>query len=163
MCKIFWKDYTRWALCYLLVMCLFMGLYYILGFYKIEHVDVFSDELPTVIGVIRNNTFHFLQHIILFPLSPILILRDIFLITTEIFISAEISGVGKTIMLLVPHGLVEMPNIMLYSFIGFRMANVLWKERRLSAVIKQIQIYRYNIVISYGLLIIAAVLEGVNL
>lgn len=112
------------------------------------------------IEIIFNNLKNFLMYIILFPFMPLFWLLDFIITTWSIFVSIESVGILTTIDKLFPHGLIEIPNYTLYSYISFLMMKDFYKNFSNSVVKINFWAYRKLFLVNVVLIIIGGLVEG---
>lgn len=74
------------------------------------------EKRKTFIEILVNNSNNFLMYVIYFPISVFLLLFDLITIGVASSIALDIYGVSKTLSLL-PHAILEYPNLLFYSFL----------------------------------------------
>ncbi|MBF0699530.1 stage II sporulation protein M [Streptococcus danieliae] len=117
------------------------------------------EKRKTFIEILVNNSNNFLMYVIYFPISVFLLLFDLITIGVASSIALDIYGVSKTLSLL-PHAILEYPNLLFYSFLSFALFMEVIKNPRISTIKKFFSAnYRYYL-ISYLILIISAFIEG---
>ncbi|MDR3156454.1 MAG: stage II sporulation protein M [Lactobacillales bacterium] len=158
----FWKEY------FIFSTLNFLGLISLgFVFFQLNLVqNVYSTPerqlgISLILAIIKNNLINFCQYLC-FPLSPIWILFDdihlSFLVTTAI----QTIGVKTTVIHLLPHGLIELPNLFLYQFLSIKLMRITitcFKNKQLS-FLKEVKSLKGYYCFSLVLLIIAAMIEG---
>ncbi|WP_294208758.1 stage II sporulation protein M [Pseudobutyrivibrio sp.] len=155
------KKIIIYALAYSIALVLFIFMCHrLFDFYSeteiLEHPSV---EYNSFVNIWKHNTQNFISYMLVFPIYPVLILMDFIGSAMPIVASIEINGVSKTLIALLPHGIIEIPNFILYSFLSGEMFLIFWRTRNLS-IFNEIKKRRYYYLISYLLLIVAAAVEG---
>lgn len=127
--------------------------------------DLFIPE-PQKLGkdfmflVLEHNLRNFIMYILGFLVSPILQLTDFAGSAFHIAIAYRNLGSEETISKLIPHGLLEFPNMLLYQgmsqYLLFTLLFTKSIRATLSLMKKMIPLYLLSLII----LVIAAVLEG---
>lgn len=111
--------------------------------------------------IIVNNMKNFVQYQLLFFVAPFLVLIDIFMNVAQIYISNQLIGNSATFKLMAVHGVIELPNLLLYSFLSAYKFFLLCKYKRLETVMifikENYKVYIYSILI----IIVSGMLEGV--
>jgi uncharacterized membrane protein SpoIIM required for sporulation len=120
-----------------------------------------SPSIEYSIRIICNNMKNLLCYLIIFPLMPILLLFDLVSTSWAIVVSLEIKGVTYTFFRIAPHGIIEIPNFLLYSYISYEMMRefykgILKKDFNLSKLLE----YKKFILINIILVVIAGLIEG---
>lgn len=157
----FIKKYTMWFLFIITILALFS--------FIVRNFSISSDTiLPSypvrgikyTVKILLNNTINFIQYLVLFPLSPIFLIIDLFLISLQIKLSTDISGINSTIKLLAPYFFLEFPNIVLYSLLSIESFYILIRKKKLNAVYIFINENKYIYLFSFIILVISAFIEG---
>lgn len=158
------KKYTLYFLIYYILFCfstISAGI--LIGWSineKLFNITPPSRGHDNAILVMSHNLKNFAMYLLLPIISPILQLTDLFSSTFQITLSVRKVGIISTSDGLLPHALIEFPNLLLYQglsqYILFNF--IMTKSIRLTFNVfkKFIPIY----LLSFILLIIAALLEG---
>lgn len=93
---------------------------------------------------------------------PILLTLDLIVITTNIYFAIKFFGVWYTVDNMYAHLILEFPNLLLYSYMSYMNFKSLWKFRNIKCVIENIKSYTWIYILSYLLLIIVGLVEGVS-
>lgn len=110
--------------------------------------------------IIANNTRNFVQYILLFPIVPVLILYELFMISFQVWISVNNVGIFETFKLLFKHGVVELPNMFLYMFLSLNCCIIFFKRFNVIDVFKAIKQNKKIYIFSYILVCISGIIEG---
>ncbi|NLM67883.1 MAG: hypothetical protein GX180_12040 [Enterococcus sp.] len=106
-----------------------------------------------------NNLLNYLQYLF-FPVAPLLIIKDDFLLSVPIAQSTINFGVFQTLKSLFPHGFLEIPNIFCFQFLSITMFYQLffkgWKTL-IPTFMKLRKVYLASLLV----VLIAAIVEGV--
>jgi uncharacterized membrane protein SpoIIM required for sporulation len=112
--------------------------------------------------ILWNNAKNFIGYMVLYPIYPILFVMDF--ISTEISIMVSIStqGLEKTLWLLVPHGIIEMPNFIIYTYMSAKLFYYFYKEKKVSikSYWQRIAEHKKRYFISFAFIVWAAIIEG---
>lgn len=134
-----------------------------LGF--IINTDLFNPETPSLNNefmfvVLSHNLRNFIMYILGFMFSPILQLLDLGGSAFQITLGFRILGVEEGLSRLIPHGLLEFPNMLLYQgmsqYLLFTLIFTRSIKYMLSILKKMIPLYLISLII----LVIAAIIEG---
>ncbi|WP_430606973.1 hypothetical protein IGJ55_003354 [Enterococcus sp. AZ170] len=111
--------------------------------------------------IIANNIKNFIQFQLLFIVAPLLVFMDIFMNVLQIYVSNQLIGTVATFKLIVVHGWIELPNLLLYSFLSVYKFYLLWKYRKIGIIIsfmkENYKIYLCSILV----IVVSGILEGV--
>lgn len=162
--KITWKNYFRFAT--VIVAISFISLICIhLFFYNTTFINEEVSTHPNygiayAVLIIKNNLLNFLQYTILFIFSPVFIIFDVLSTVFQVYVSVRSKGSAETGMLLYKHGIIEIPNIILYMLLSFKTCICFLKNKNLKSIIG---FWRTNIhvyMLSLVLIILAGFIEG---
>ena len=151
------KSLLCYALCYLTVFALL-----ILGFslfFSVSGKELEIAEQPNSLGraiqIIGNNLLTFL-------LYPLYIFLDLTLNAWSISVSLKAQGAGETFRHLILHGILELPNSILYTFLSFGAFRKLCREKDfgIRAYIRYVADRRVFYILSLLLVIAAGLTEG---
>lgn len=156
--KIQMKDVRKWFLGW--------GLFLVMVFLFVSGVEtgaeqglVFEESSKSAIEILINNSKNFLAYFLLFPLSPCLLLYELLMMGVSIYMGYQSYGLLESLSLLLPHGLLELPNILFYSFLSFHLFRCFIKQPSFRTLQQTIWINRKFYMCSYLAVIIAAFLE----
>lgn len=111
--------------------------------------------------IIANNLKNFIQYQLLFIIAPLLVFIDIFMNVSQIYISNQLIGNIATFKLIVVHGLIEFPNLLLYSFLSGYKFYLLCKYKKIGVIMsfmkENYKIYFCSILV----IVVSGILEGV--
>lgn len=110
--------------------------------------------------ILKNNSNNFLSYLFLFFLSPILQFIDLISVLVQITLGVRKVGFITTIQGLLPHGLLEIPNLLFYQGLSQYVFLNLWFEKDITKFILREKKYIKYYLISYSVLFVAAVIEG---
>lgn len=159
------KKFFIYAFCYLFFMILFIwGGVELFDFSNAVEAakEQQSMEFYSFLQIVMNNMKNFLGYVVLFPIYPILFLMDFISTGISIVLSISTQGLGKTLLLLAPHGIVEIPNFIFYSYLSGRLFYHFYKDKKVSLkeywnrIVKNKKYYLICVVI----IILAGALEG---
>ena len=155
------KKYIIYTIAYIILYLLQINL--LKNFFVIDE-KIYSipkeNSWYLAIQIIFNNLKNFLMYIILFPLMPIFWIMDFLTTTWGLFVSIESVGIQITIDKLLPHGLIEIPNYTLYTYISFLMMVDFYKNFKESIVKIYFWRYRKLLLLNVILIIIGGLVEG---
>lgn len=116
----------------------------------------------TVGKIIKNNTLNYFIYLILFVIYPINIMLDMVYTTWSIAVSLHAQGIENTIRHLVFHGIIEIPNMIAYTYLSFCAFASLVKQKNFGLVeyLKHIKRKKLSYIICFALILIAGVIEG---
>ncbi|HHU65142.1 stage II sporulation protein M [Streptococcus sp.] len=110
--------------------------------------------------VLKNNSNNFLSYVFLFFLSPILQFVDLVSIVIQLTLGIRNVGCLATIQKLLPHGLLEIPNFLFYQGLSQYLLLNFWVEKSLNSFLDREKKYVGYYLLSYSILVIASVIEG---
>lgn len=162
--KVTLKEYLIFSLSIVLFSLIFYFiisfLFYRISFEGKENINEVTYNLNYSISIIQNNLRNFLQYFLLFLLSPIMIIFDIVINVYQIYVGIENIGTKQTFLLLYKHGLIEIPNMLLYMYLSIKCFYSLIKHKKLKIIFvfwkSNFKLY----IISFVLIIIAGLIEG---
>lgn len=154
------KDIFKWGVFITSAMILLSILIYALDNETLVTNSYNNETLKSSIEILINNTKNFLGYLILFPIMPLKLFFDLFSITSNLYYGIKILGFYTAFMKLYAHILLEFPNIIIYTFLSYENFKILRKDKSLKKVILNMNGRKYYYIISYILLIIAAIVEG---
>lgn len=93
-------------------------------------------------------------------IAPLLIFVDILVTTYQVYSSVSIQGGKLTIFLLWKHGVIELPNLILYMYLSYKAFYHMLKNPKFKTLISYFNENKYVYLISYLLVIIAGIVEG---
>ncbi|EGO8523696.1 hypothetical protein [Enterococcus faecalis] len=150
---------------------LIASLYLVLVYFIFDQFDIPSEVngisiksidygVRYALEIIFNNTKNFLQYILLFPIVPLLILYELFMMSFQTWISINNVGGFETFQLLYKHGIIELPNMFLYMFLSLNCCIIFFKNFSIIDVIDFIKQNKKTYVFSYMLICISGIIEG---
>jgi len=152
-------HYFKWCIFWFviasLLYCFFSDLHALKGVSTLT-----IEEKKSFWEILLNHSSNFLAYLILFPITILMVFYDIFVITLTTYIGIQTHGVKEAGALLLPHALIEFPNILFYSFLSFHMLVSFWRHPNLKTIGWNLYANRYYYLSSYLLLIAAAIIEG---
>ncbi len=158
------KSLLCYALCYLAVFALL-----ILGFsmfFGVSGKELEIAEQPHSFGraiqIIGNNLLNYTGYLLTFLLYPLYIFLDLTLNAWSISVSLKAQGAGETFRHLILHGILELPNSILYTFLSFGAFRKLCREKNfgIRAYIRYVADRRVFYILSLLLVIAAGLTEG---
>lgn len=156
--KIEMKDVGKWFLGW--------GLFLLIVFLFLSGVETGAEQglalektSKSAIDILANNSKNFLAYFLLPPLSPFLLLYEVLLLAVSIYMGYQVYGFSEFLSLLLPHGLLEFPNILFYSFLSFHLFRCFIKQPSLQTIRQTVWLNRQFYVGSYIAVIVAALLE----
>nr|WP_277717622.1 stage II sporulation protein M [Priestia flexa]WEZ10398.1 stage II sporulation protein M [Priestia flexa]WEZ10408.1 stage II sporulation protein M [Priestia flexa] len=132
---------------------------------RIVNIDLFDPKAPSLNNefmflVLSHNLRNFVMYILGFILSPILQLLDFGGSAFQITLGSRMLGVDETLRKLIPHGLLEFPNMLLYQGMSQYLLFTLIFTRSIKCTLstwkKMIPLYLISLII----LVVAAIIEG---
>jgi uncharacterized membrane protein SpoIIM required for sporulation len=119
-------------------------------------------EFYSFFQIVWNNIKNFLGYVFLAPIFPMLFLMDFISTGISIVVSISVQGLVKTLLLLAPHGIIEIPNFLLYTYLSATLFWNFWKEKTLdiSKYLSKIIGNRKYYIFCMIVIIIAGAIEG---
>lgn len=158
------RKYVKWLFINLVLLSLFTVLLRII---------FFGGESVVIVGVkplagyehfraiLLNNSQNYLLTIILFPLLPLIYSYNWLSICFSIAMHWYNSGdLIYTLKILLPHGMIEIPVILMYQFLSFELLKAFIGSSELKTISDFLKQHRNYFIITYLGLVIAAFLEG---
>lgn len=155
------KIYTIiYTVCFIGTVLFFYFFFDVRG--EIGITEIKQNSVEKALEIVFNNMKNFIQYFLCFPLWPLFFLADLFFTTWTIAMSVHINGAIDTLSNLFPHGLLEFPNMILYSGLSFIHFRNLIKSRSFSfdLFFNKVKEYRRYYLISFLCVIIAGMIEG---
>ncbi len=121
------------------------------------------DHSWQIVGsIIQNNMLNYFIYLILFVIYPINIMLDMVNTAWSIAVSLHAQGIGNTVMHLVFHGIIEVPNMMAYTYLSFCAFVSVVKKKKfgLSEYLNYIKKKKKYYIGCFILIVIAGVIEG---
>lgn len=151
-------------LAYYFFYCLFVsgaGIF----FASILNVDLFEPEVPELGDDFRNlvlthNLRNFALYLLGFIISPLLQMLDLGGSAFQITLGFRIFGAEEGLNRLIPHGLLEFPNMLLYMGISQYLLWTLIFTRSIKTTLGLMKKLTPVYILSLAILIIAAIIEG---
>lgn len=109
--------------------------------------------------VVLANIKDYAKYIILYPISPAILVLDVIINSFQVSMSVRLLGVSA-LNRLIPHSFIEVPNIILYHFLSFYQFCVFLKTRSFKINFKKFVKLRWFYAISFILIILGALVEG---
>lgn len=125
--------------------------------YKTNHV-LFGNEFA--LKVLRANSLNFLIYLLMPVLSPVFQAMDLIRTFFAITVAIRIDGFLQAIKDILPHALLELPNLLFYQGISQWLLFNLIITKDIKDTLKKQWSYAKLYVISYMVLVIAALVEG---
>lgn len=160
------KKLLIYAVIYLAILVLFIwGIVEMFDFSQVmsrgnQNLDI---DFKTSGTIIKNNIKNLLGYIALFPIFPFVFLIDFFSMSISVAMSFYAQGFAKTMVLLIPHAIIEIPNFILYTYISGMAFKRFWRNS-LKGTVKyweSIREYRKWYAMCGLAIIIAGIIEGV--
>lgn len=127
---------------------------------QLYSTDVMGKSFSYAKKILYVNSINFFLYVLMPFLAPILQLNDMIQTFFDITISIKNSGISYTLENLLPHALLEFPNMLLYQGISqWIFFNFIIEKRLKSAYLREKK-YIKEFVGSFIILIIAAFVEG---
>lgn len=144
------------------IVFLIIGMYY-LFFYNLDEPLISKAPILGVehtIDLFLHNMWVYFVTVGLFFIAPLPILYNWGVLCFTIAYNISAFGIGQTLRLLWPHGIVEVPTILLYQYLALKMMLLLYRTRSFRAVLSFVR-YNYRWYLLCGLLVlVGAILEG---
>ncbi|MDR0614884.1 MAG: stage II sporulation protein M [Lactobacillales bacterium] len=110
--------------------------------------------------ILYHNLVNYMQYLF-FPVAPLLIFKDDLVLSFLISQSIADFGIIQTVRHLLPHGLIELPNILLYQFLSLKFFYQWWmQKKKILFITKYFRDNQKFYLFSLFLLFIAALIEG---
>lgn len=158
------KKFRKYAIVYTLC---FVGMVLFFYFFfdmqgEAGMAEIKPNSLSRALEIVFNNMKNYIQYLVCFPLWPFFFLGDLLLTTWTIAMSVHINGIVDTLSNLFPHGLLEFPNMILYSGLSFIHFRNMIKNRCFSLELfwNKVKEYKKYYIISFICVIIAGMVEG---
>ncbi|TGY87128.1 hypothetical protein E5329_26960 [Petralouisia muris] len=119
-------------------------------------------SLWEAIRIAYNNLKNFLGYLLIYPLYPLMYLKDLIFTSWMVVVSFRMQGVRDTFFLLLPHAVLEIPNFILFTYLSFLNFKSFWKEKNVTGkvYVGRIWKYRYHYLVCFALLLVASLVEG---
>ncbi|MDE7056225.1 MAG: stage II sporulation protein M [Lactobacillus sp.] len=144
------------------IVFLIIGMYY-LFFYNLDEPLISKAPILGIeytINLFLHNMWVYLITIGLFFIAPLPILYNWGMLCFTIAYNISVFGIGQTLCLLWPHGLVEVPTILLYQYLALKMMLLLYRTHSFQAVVAFVRCnYRWYLLCGL-LVLLGAILEG---
>lgn len=118
-----------------------------------------SFDTDTFKMILFANIRDYFKYVFLYLLSPIMLVIDTIINSFQITIGVRILGT-LAIPRLMPHSLIELPNILIYHFLSFYQFSIFLKNRSLKANFKAIRRLKWVYMASFLSVILGALVEG---
>lgn len=158
------KSLLCYALSYLMVFLLLtFGFFY---FFNVSGTELEiarqPNSLDRAMQIIGNNLLNYTGYVVTFLLYPIYIFLDLSQTAWSISVSLKAQGVAETLRHLALHGVLELPNFILYTFLSFEALRKFCTEKDfgIKAYIRYIVNRRLFYILSLILVIVAGTIEG---
>ncbi len=158
------KSLLCYALSYLMVfVLLILGFSY---FFSLSGSELEIARQPNSLGramqIIGNNLLNYTGYLVTFLLYPIYIFLDLAQNAWSISVSLKAQGTAGTLRHLALHGVLELPNSILYTFLSFGAFRKLCTEKNfgIKAYLCYIAKRRLFYILSLILVIVAGTVEG---
>lgn len=158
-----WKNYFYFILVYLSIivgLTIFFRYFFVLDS---NYVSKFKDHsIQNVLTILYHNTLNFLQYIFFSPLMPILLFLDCTTTSWAVNVSILNKGLFPSLIKLLPHGLIEIPNFCLYVYISYSLMKEFYSniKNKNHSYFQSITKYKTLLISNFILIIIAAIIEG---
>lgn len=110
--------------------------------------------------IIKHNLFHLIMTLLTFPISAVTISINWLLISFSIGLSIHLTGLNMTLYYLFPHGLIEMPTVIFYQFLAWKMMIQFWQKQQLAPIICFLKDNRYYLILTILATILSGRIEG---
>lgn len=148
---------------------LVIGLVFMFG--ELFDIEQFIGEDTAQIGkgsfheavkIFYNNLKNFLGYLLIYPLYPLMYIKDLIFTSWAVVVSLRMQGMKETLFLLLPHAIIEIPNFILFTYLSLLNFKSFWKEKDVTgkAYIGRIWQYRYHYLACFILLLVAGLVEG---
>ncbi|MEE3392423.1 MAG: hypothetical protein VZR00_02895 [Lachnospiraceae bacterium] len=158
------KKLICYAFCYLTAFFLLIAVFFY--FFDVPENQLRITSEPNSFGralqIINNNLMNYLGYLITFLLYPIYIFLDLTLNAWAISVSLKAQGAADTFRHLALHGVIEIPNSILYTFLSFNAFRRFCKEKSFGIkkyfyyIAEQKELY----ILCFFLVIVAGLAEG---
>lgn len=128
-----------------------------------EIVQIGHGSFHKAVDIIYNNLKNFIGYFLIYPMYPVMYVKDLIFTSWAVAVSFHMWGVKNTFLLLIPHGMIEIPNFILFTYLSFANFKAFWTEKDMTgkAYVARIWRYRHGYILCFALLIIAGMIEGV--
>ncbi len=153
------RSFYKW----IIVWCLFLALV----LYFMSGIDLQLDSASLTIAskksffeILQNNSYNYALYFLLFPINILMVAHEFLMLGVNMYMGYQVYGLEEAASLLLPHAVLELPNILFYSFLSFHLCCKFWNKPKISTIIQTISANWKYYLISYGVLIVAAWIEG---
>lgn len=105
------------------------------------------------------NSENYLKYILLFFITPLLVIIDWLIMSFQIMMGVRELG-KESVKMLLPHSLFEIPNIIFYQSLNFKLFCELIKHKKVSIVKEHFKKTKKIYIVSYVILVLSAFIEG---
>lgn len=155
------KHYFMFTLLYSLIIVVFICVFdFFVPVASNYQGSLKCHSLDLALNIIAHNLLNFIQYLVLAPVMPILFLMDTINTSWAIYVSIELYGFVETLNKLFPHGIVEIPNYTLYSFISFNLMKKFYNTKITSEYIRYVISYKKLFILNIFGIILSGLMEG---
>lgn len=122
-----------------------------------------QNNFNLALKIIIRNSKNFLQYIILAPFMPIFYILDCLYTSWAISISLNTNGLFQTLIKIIPHGVIEIPNFAFYTYISFIIMKNFYSNfnKKNYSLIKDIFAFKEMLIFSWILIVVSGMIEGI--
>lgn len=155
------KGYLKSIFVYFFLIISLVLVFYMLFQPSLELASPYkTNDINLAIQIIIRNMTNFVSYIALSPIMPIMYLLDVTTTAWSIFLSCYFYGLYATLLKLAPHGIFEIPNFCLYTWISYRLMREFYNKGEKKSYFKSIWNYRKLLIVNGALVFAAGLIEG---
>lgn len=155
------EGYVKSIFVYLILIISIVLVFYMIFQPSAELTSLYkTNDINLAIQIIIRNMTNFISYIVLSPIMPIMYLLDVTTTAWSIFLSCYFYGPYPTLLKLVPHGIVEIPNFCLYTWISYRLMKEFFSKGEKRSYFQSIWSYRRLLLVNVCLVFVAGLIEG---
>lgn len=162
--KIKLSELIKLELASIIILLFLTFSFYCLFFKNIETISIIPQRpilgiAYTITLVFQNMRVYFVTFL-LFMISPVPILYNWFILLCNIGYNIKIVGINTTLHQLLPHGLLEVPTIILYQYLSYKMMMIAYKYKNSNALLMFIKENKSYFILIPLLLVVSSFIEG---
>lgn len=158
------NNFGKYALLYFIVFIFFIwALYYFVDVPMSDlKMEVIERNLTMSMNIIKNNLINYCGYLCAFIFWPLFLFIDISFNAWSISVSLKAVGITETLKHLLIHGIIEIPNSMMYTYLAHGAFIKFFKEKKfgLKEYFKYICDRKGIYSVCFILVIIAGLIEG---
>lgn len=127
------KALIEYALAYLVIFISIIVLGYFCIDLPAEDLVIYTKEnsIQNAIAIVKNNLLNFTGYVVTFIFWPVYIGSDIVTNALNVSVSLHAQGITLTLKHLIFHGIIEIPNSVVYTYMSYRAFRQVVKEKKL--------------------------------